>query len=113
MNITFKNRKLQKTCNNLKEAQKEYGTTRGRLAMKRLDELRAVDCLEHMRYLPQARCHELKGIQKGQFSVDLEFPYRLIFEPHHNPVPKKEEGGIDWRKIDTIKILGVENTHGK
>lgn len=60
---------------------------------------------------PQARCYELKGNLKGCLSVDLDQPYRLIFKPAHNPLPKKSDGGLDWGKVIEITIIGVEDTH--
>ena len=45
-----------------------------------------------------------------QFSVDLDHPYRLIFEPEE-PIPRKDDGGIDWSQVTTVVILGVEDTH--
>ena len=68
--------------------------------------------LEDLRNLPQARCHELTGNREGQLSVDLKYPYRLIFEPADKPVPSKVDGGLDWGKVTTIRILEVEDTHG-
>jgi len=44
--------------------------------------------------------------------VDLDHPYRLIFVPDHNPVPKREDGGLDWSRVTAVIILGVEDTHG-
>lgn len=64
-----------------------------------------------MHTLP-GRCYELIGNKSGQLSLDLVHPYRLIIKPANNPIPKKDDGGLDWRKITAIKIIGVENTHG-
>ena len=47
----------------------------------------------------------------GQFAVDLKHPYRLIFKPDHNPLPRKDDGGLDLTQITAIKILGVEDYH--
>lgn len=63
-----------------------------------------------MRGLP-GRCHELKGNRKNQLSLDLEHPYRLIFEPTHPDVNRKIDDGLDWSLINTIEIIGVEDTH--
>lgn len=79
--------------------------------MRRLDELRAMSCLKDLSKLPPARCHELKGEHKGHLSVDLEFPLRLIFEPAENPVPKKDDGGLNWEEIRSVRILSIEDTH--
>jgi proteic killer suppression protein len=53
-----------------------------------------------------------QGKRKGQLSVDLDHPYRLIFVVNHDPVPVLPDGGLDWSKVTAIKILGVEDTHG-
>jgi proteic killer suppression protein len=57
------------------------------------------------------RLHPLKGIRKGQLSVDLDHPYRLLFEPASDPVPQLDGGGIDPSKITAVKILEIADTH--
>jgi hypothetical protein len=79
-----------------------------------LDELKAAATMEVMKTLPQAKCHMLTGGNlAGYISVNLDFPYRLIFKPANNPIPKKPDGGLDWARITEIEIIGVEDTHGK
>ncbi len=63
-----------------------------------------------MRNLP-GRCHELLHDRVGQLSLDLDHPYRLIFEPADEPIPKKPDGGIEWTKVTAVMIIGVEDTH--
>lgn len=43
--------------------------------------------------------------------MDLDHPYRLIFEPAHDPLPQKDDGGLDWFQVTAITIVGVEDTH--
>ena len=78
---------------------------------QRLDELRAAETLDVVRKLP-GRCHELSGARSGELSLDLEHPYRLIFEPAHNPIPKKPDGGLDWSAVKAVRIIEVTDTHG-
>jgi len=87
-----------------------WGPERARRLKRRLDDLRAAPNLETMRQLP-GRCHELTGDRKGQITIDLDGPYRLIFEPAENPPPIKEAGGLDWEKVTAVLILAVEDTH--
>lgn len=61
---------------------------------------------------PPHRCHELTGNKKGQLSLDLDHPYRLIFRPDHDPLPLRDEGGLDWKAVTAVEILGIEDTHG-
>lgn len=89
-----------------------YGDRCAKLIRRRLDELRAANSLEYIRYLPQARCHELKGKYAGKLSVDLEHPYRLLFRPANEPIPQKADGGLDWAGVSAVEIIGVEDTHG-
>jgi proteic killer suppression protein len=35
----------------------------------------------------------------------------MLFEVGDNPMPLKPDGGLDWTKVTTIVVLGVENTH--
>jgi len=108
--ISFKSKKLQKTCNSDKELLKEYGKTCARKFRARLDDLNAAPNLEVFRNLP-GRCHELKGDRKGQLSLDLEHPLRLIFEPSGEGIQTKDDGGLDWKSVKAVVILGVEDTH--
>jgi len=111
MIILFKTAKLEKECNDEKRMVKEFGSLRTKLLKRRLTQLSAVNAPGDLRHLPQTRCHELKGNLKGYLSVDLDHPYRLIFEPADNPLPKKPDGGLDWNKVTIVRIIGVEDTH--
>lgn len=110
MEITFKTRKFQKTCNSDVELQKKYGKICAKKIRSRLDDLHASLNLEMLRRLP-GRCHELKGNRKNQFSLDLEHPYRLIFEASNPDLQIKTDGGMDWNLINAIEIIGIEDTH--
>lgn len=111
MEIIFRTKKLEKECNSQKLLIQRHGYQRARLIRRRLDDLRAAPTLETVRYLPQARCHELKGNLSGLLSVDLDHPYRLLLRPANDPVPRKIDGGLDWGKVSAIEVLRVEDTH--
>jgi hypothetical protein len=81
--------------------------------MRRIQELRAASSLRDLLppYSGPGRCHELIGDRTGQLSLDLDHPCRLIFEPNHDPRPLCPEGGLDWSRVTSVRILGVEDTH--
>lgn len=110
MEITFNSNKFEKECSNQRLLVKRHGSIRARRIRTRLDDLKDADLLENMRYVP-GRCHELHGDRAGQLSLDLDHPYRLVFEPDHEPIPRKEDGGLDWTQITAVIIIGVEDTH--
>lgn len=110
MEITFASDKFREECNDHRLLVRRQGSDRAKRIRRRLDDLRAAETLEVMRSLP-GRCHELKGNRAGQLSLDLDHPYRLLFEPANNPVPKKPDGGLDWTQVTAVRIIGVEDTH--
>jgi plasmid maintenance system killer protein len=109
--ILFQDQKLAKECNNEALLVRKYGPMRAKLLRRRLDVFKFADNLEVLRFLPQVRCHELKGNREGTLAVDLDHPYRLIFEPADNPIPRKPDGGLDWIGVTAIRVLTVENYH--
>ncbi len=111
MEITFRTKKLQRSCSVAKEAVKAYGQLRARKLMQRLMELRAADYLSDIPSAPPPRCHELTGNLAGKLSVDLDHPWRLIFRPAHDPVPVRESGGLDWSQVTAIEITDIMDPH--
>jgi proteic killer suppression protein len=110
VDIKFENTNLADDCNDFKRLVRRSNVQRAKLIRRRLDDLRAAANLEVMRNLP-GRCHELKGDRAGQLSLDLDGPYRLIFCPEHDPVPIKNDGGLDWSQVTTVVMIEVVDTH--
>jgi plasmid maintenance system killer protein len=111
VDILFQTSKLVKEFNTEQLLVRRHGPRRAQLIQRRLIQLRAANVLEDLRKLPQVRCHELTGNRAGQLSLDLDHPYRLICEPANDPIPQKPDGGLDWTRVTTVVVLGVEDTH--
>ncbi len=116
MEIYFNTKKLAKEFSNGSKLIQKRGSQQAILIMRRLTALQAAKNL--MDFWPPKtgpeRCHEIsQGKKKIALSMDLDFPYRLIFVPYHDPLPLSDGEGLDWSQVTAIKIMGVENTHGK
>lgn len=112
MIISFSSRKFQKVLSDEKALVREYGAEQAEKIKRHLATLQATDNLEALKRLPQVRAHELTGNRAGQISLDLKHPYRLLIVPDYETPPRKEDGGLDWTKVEFVKILRVEDTHG-
>lgn len=113
MDVFSRSRRLAKTYNTKGRLTRKYGSEMAEVIRRRLDDLRAADCLEDLRHAP-GRCHELTGDQRGVLSIDLRGPYRLLFTPvGTGQLPRKQDGGLDWERVDAVEILEVRDTHGK
>lgn len=86
----------------------------GQLARKvnqRHKELTDADNLAIMRTITAARCHELTGDRQGELAVDISGNFRLIFEPLHDPIPRKDDGGLNWEGVTKIQINEIGDYH--
>lgn len=112
MNITFRNKKFEKLVLNESKLFKELGPLRAKLLLRRLRLLGQVQNLEEARHLP-GNFHELTADRKGQWACDLDQPYRLIFEPHEDPIPTDTSGRYIWLEIKGVEIIEITNYHSK
>jgi len=110
MNITFKDKKLEKLVNDDIKLLKEFGKIRTKKMTKRLTSLRYANTLEDTRNLP-GNFHELTENRKGQWACDIDQPYRLVFTPHETPIPINENGQYFWHEIKGVEILEIINYH--
>jgi plasmid maintenance system killer protein len=110
MVIVFEDRKFEKQCNSHSKLVQAHGALRAKKIRLRLDDLMAALTLEDIRNAP-GRCHELHGNLADHLSLDLDHPYRLLFVPNHEPIPRKEDGGLDWTQVIAVKIVGIRDTH--
>ena len=115
MDIAFRTRKLEKAFNAADALQKTYGARMARAIMLRMEVLRAARSLPDQAAAvpttPPDRRHQLSGDRDEQFAVDLVHPHRLVFEANHEPVPRKDDGGIDTKQVTAITIRDVVDYH--
>ncbi len=111
MNIDFARRKLEKTFNSQTALKKAFGDRMARIVAMRMAVLRHARTLSMVPVTKPDRCHQLEGDRAGQYAVDLVHPKRLVFEPNHKPLPRKEDGGIDTDQVTAITVIEVIDYH--
>lgn len=111
MDIAFQTRKLERTFNSAQKLEKAYGQRRTRAIMRRMAVLQEAETLDQVPVTPPERRHQLRGDRAGQYAVDLDKSWRLVFMPCHDPVPRKADGGIDTTCVTAITILDVIDYH--
>lgn len=109
--LVFRTRKLEKTFNSAEVLQKAYGARMAKAIMIRLAVLKAARTLALVPTTPPDRRHQLRGDRDEQFAVDLVHPHRLVFEAYHDPLPRKDDGGIDVEQVTAITIIEVIDYH--
>ena len=110
MIITFDNRKLKKYANDSNLAKQKMGAKRATVFKVRLEDLASADTFADLNHLP-GRFHQLKENRPDQWSCDLDHPYRLIFMPGENPIPKNKDGTQLFTEIRIVNIIEIEDTH--
>ena len=112
MKITFADKKLEKLANDDRKVLAALGKIRATILIRRLTQLEDATTLEEVRNLP-GNYHELKNDRKGQWSCDLDQPYRLVFTPHENPIPTNEAGQYTWIEIKGVEVIEITNYHNE
>jgi proteic killer suppression protein len=110
VDILFANNRLKRLLNTERVLKREYGNANAKVFARRMSDLRAAPCLKDMVLLPGG-CEELKADRRGQLSLRLHGGCRLVFEPAHEPVPRKPDGGLDWLAVTGIRILEIVDYH--
>lgn len=108
MEITFHNSKLKKLCEQQKEAQRKLGQNCARKLRSRLADLMAVESVAE---LIAGQPHPLEGDRAGEFAVNLAGGKRLVFKPENDPIPKNEDGSIDWSNVTKVCIIFIGDYH--
>jgi proteic killer suppression protein len=77
--IRFRTKVLEKNYLEHRQAQKAWGEKIARKYIQRINLIKGASSLEAVMKLPGLRCHPLKGGRAGQYAVNLDGFYRLIF----------------------------------
>jgi len=109
MEIFYRTKKLAKVLTSSKLIDKTYGTSANKLKM-RIDDMAISENLEELLALP-GRHHPLTGDRKGQFACDLEHPFRLVYEPVNEPLPKDENEVLIYKEVTIVGIIEVTDYH--
>jgi proteic killer suppression protein len=108
LDIDYKTAKLKKLCLVAKEADKKLGPRSGKKLRTRLADIEAASNVSE---LIAGRPHPYTGDKTGLFSLDLDGGDRLLFEPMEEPPPLKDDGGIDWSKVESIYVVLIGDPH--
>lgn len=114
MDVSISDKRLRKVANEPTACRREYGVNMAKKIALRLAALYAAESLADF-WPPKSgpeRCHELKADRKGTFSVDLNQPYRLLFESSKPSTEDAIDEKQRWKSITSIDITAIEDTHG-
>lgn len=75
-----------------------YGQNMAEKIALRVSELTSADTVEMLVQFSIGRCHPLHGNRKGEYAMDLEQPFRLVFSKKENV-------------LQIVKILEIEDYH--
>ncbi|MGD9739874.1 MAG: type II toxin-antitoxin system RelE/ParE family toxin [Bauldia sp.] len=109
MKIGYASGRLQRSLQEEASAKKAYGVLARRIRM-RMQVLELAENLDDVPRVPPTRCHELTGDLAGHLAVDLNGNDRLVFKPV-GEIPRKEDGGLDWRGVKEIEIVAIGDYH--
>lgn len=110
MNIKYKSSGLRKQLENATEIKKAFGVNAKRVATRMADIIASPN-LAILIQIKAANCHPLTGDKKGEWAVDISANHRMIFEIDHDPIPIKQDGGVECILVTDIRILSTKDYH--
>jgi len=109
LEISFKNNKLEKSFTDDNLLSKTYGSM-AKKVKQRYEDLKLADNLFVISQYTAMRLHPYKG-NSGIWSVDIIKNWRILFTINQDHIPTFEDGGVNLRAIEIIKIESVEDPH--
>jgi proteic killer suppression protein len=103
MEISFKDKKLKKHCEDITSLKKSYGAQAPTI-MQRINEIKAAESLLDISKLPHLRLHPLQGTYKNCYAIDIKHPYRIIISPQNGTTQ-------DYKTIGQIMIIDIIDYH--
>lgn len=110
MHVTFDDAKLERLFESESKLRRKYGPQQADKLTNRLAQLRAVGCAADLLPPLPGRWHELSSNWAEHWSGDLVHPERLLIRPAE-PVPRKDDGGVDWTAVTAVIVVGIHDTH--
>ncbi|WP_242482682.1 hypothetical protein [Thiocystis violacea] len=55
--------------------------------------------------------HPLTGNRVGQFALRIDGLFRLVFEPAHEPIPRRDDGTVEWAEVTAVRIVFIGDYH--
>ena len=111
MEITFKDRKLEKIINDPRKLKKRFNERTAKIIERRINLLEEEENLGKISNDPPIRLHMLKGDQKGNYAIDVWRGLRIVFEINQKPIPRRPDNSVDLDNVTKIRIIGIYDYH--
>lgn len=101
MIVTYRNADIRKCCTDGRYALRKHGARRALLIARRVQELLAADSVEEMIEYGIGRCHPLRENRSGQYALDLDHPWRMVFT----------KAGVNAVEINVVRVEDFVDYH--
>ncbi|MBK1646037.1 killer suppression protein HigA [Thiocapsa imhoffii] len=108
MEIVFADKDLETLCSDERQQKKRLGLAGARKLRTRLADLQAV---VRVTALFAGHPHPLTGDRDGQFALRLDGGCRLVFEPADQPIPRRDDGAVEWAEVTAVRIVFIGDYH--
>jgi proteic killer suppression protein len=105
--LAFAQKDLRRLCESEVAAQRMLGSKVAAGLERRLADLEAAT---HVRELIAGAPRELDGACRGQIAVELGDGHVMVLSANHQPMPSLASGGVDWSRVNRVKILRIEKS---
>lgn len=112
MEIEYNSKKLRSFFIEEKKGRAAWGQLYVKI-IQRHNEIQASPTLKDLYSIPAAKCEKLTGDRDGEYSVELNKNFRLIFEAVGDRESIAPKGVVDPIKVNKVKILEAKIDYHK
>lgn len=105
MELAFDTKYIRRICEDEDKAEEEFGPEIAEKLKHRLSDMRAATVVTELP--PTGNLDEVKGNPHSYLRIKLCNGYYLSFSSNHVNSPLKDNGNIDWSKVNHVKILEI------
>ena len=110
--VDWADRRLRKAQTSDRAGQRLLGGERWSALKRRTRALESADTLADLRG-QAGNFHPLTVDRAGEWSANLSPNWRVIFELADDPLPSLMDGSLDLTSVRHVRVLRVEDYHGR
>lgn len=90
---------------------RQLGAATARKLELRFNQMEVARNLAALSTIPGLNPHPLSGRRTGQIAVTVHGGVRIVFTPHHDPPPLRDDGGLDLQRVTAVRIIEIGDYH--
>lgn len=105
LEFAFETKSLRQICEDEKSAIRKLGEGSAKKLFARLSDLRAAWTIDE---IPANKPFPVELDDESAMAINIGATHILYFVPNHISTPNLDSGGVDWMRVNRIKLVKIK-----